>query len=160
MKGYLETMGVTELAIQAHEKGEIENDTFITIELDSQKVKLTKRSRVNNDLIVELKLGKESLEQLPPGDRVKRSLAISNGLEHLQIKSSLTTMNGMARVVDTKTLLQEDDKTVLVQELVVTNEQRGVSHTTIRYFNPYTDTPPHLLVEDDADVSMEDAEDA
>ena len=81
MKGYLETMGVTELAVQAHEKGEIENDTFITIELDSQKVKLTKRSRVNNDLIVELKLGKESLEQLPPGDRVKRSLATSNSME-------------------------------------------------------------------------------
>jgi hypothetical protein len=150
-------MGVTELAIQAHEKGEIENDTFITIELEPPKVKLTKRSRVNNDLTVELELNKESVEELPPGDRVKLSLATSQSLEHLEIKSSLTTMNGMARIVDIKTIVQEDDKTVLIQELTVTNEQRGVSHKTIRYFNPYTDTPPHLVVEDDADVVMEDA---
>lgn len=156
MKDYLETMGVTELAIQAHEKGEIENDTFMTIELEPPKAKLTKRSRVNNDLIVELELDKERVDELPPGDRVKRSLATSHSLEHLQIKSSLTTMNGMARVVDIKTLSQEEDKTILVQELTVTNEQRGVSHTTIRYFNPYTDTPPHLVVDDDADVAMED----
>jgi hypothetical protein len=156
MKDYLETMGVTELAIEAHEKGEIENDTFITIELEPPQVKLTKRSRVNNDLIVELELDKEYVDELPPGDRVKRSLATADSSEHLQIKSSLTTMNGMARVVDIKTLSQEEDKTVLVQELTITNEQRGVSHTTIRYFNPYTDTPPHLVVEDDADVVMED----
>jgi hypothetical protein len=158
MKDYLETMGVTELAIQAHEKGEIENDTYITIELEPPKVKLTKRSRVNNDLIIELELDKESLEELLPGDRVKRSLATSQSqsLDHLQIESSLTTMNGMARILDIKTLSQEEEKTVLVQELTVTNEQRGVSHTTTRYFNPYTETPPHLAVDVDADVVMED----
>jgi hypothetical protein len=138
-------MGVTELAIEAHEKGESERDTLHTIELDDVHLKITKRSRVNNDLVVDLELGKESLQQLPPGDRVKRSLAISNDATHLEIRSSLNTMNGMARVVDIKNLLQEDDeKSVLVQQLTVTNEQRGTSHTTTRYFNPYTETPPHL----------------
>ena len=146
MRGYLETMGVTEMAIEAHEKGESERDTFHTIELDDKKVKITKRSRVNNDLVVDLELGKENVQHLPPpGDRVKRSLAISNDETHLEIRSSLNTMNGMARVLDVKNLVQEEDKTVLVQELTVTNEQMGTTHTTTRYFNPYTETPPHLV---------------
>lgn len=161
MRGYLETMGVTELAIEAHEKGESERDTLHTIELDDKHLKITKRSRVNNDLVVDLELGKESLQQLPPGDRVKRSLAISNDATHLEIRSSLNTMNGMARVVDIKNLIQEDDKSVLVQQLTVTNEQRGTSHTTTRYFNPYTETPPHLVVAAaaaaDTDAVMQEA---
>jgi len=156
MKGYLETMGVTELAIEAHEKGEAECDTFHTIELDTKRVKITKSSRVNRNLVVDLELGKESLEQLPPpGDRVKRMLAISGDPWRLEIRSSLNTMNGMARVVDIKVLTQEEDKSVLVQELTVTNEQRGTTHTTTRYFNPYTDTPPHLL--EDNDTEMQEA---
>lgn len=145
MKGYLETMGVTELAIEAHEKGESEHNTFHTIELDEQRVKIIKKSRVNNDLVVDLELGKESLQQLPLGDRVKRSLALSNGPTHLEIKSSLSTMNGLARVVDTKNLIQEDGKSVLVQQLTITNEQRGTSHTQTRYFNAFdgdTSTAP------------------
>jgi hypothetical protein len=148
-------MGVTELAIEAHEKGESERDTFHTIELDDTKVKITKRSRVNNDLVVELELGKESLQQLPPpGERVKRSLATSTEPGNLEIRSSLSTMNGLARVVDIKTLTQEEDKSVMVQQLTVTNEQRGTTHTTTRYFNPYTETPPHLV--EDADVDMQE----
>jgi hypothetical protein len=155
MRGYLETMGVTELAIEAHEKGESERDTFHTIELDDKRVKITKRSRVNHDLVVDLELGKESVQQLPPpGDRVKRSLAISNGETHLEIRSSLNTMNGMARVLDVKNLVQEEDKTVLLQALTVTNEQMGTTHTTTRYFNPYTETPPHLV--EDNDVEMQE----
>ncbi len=146
MRGYLETMGVTELAIEAH---------FHTIELDDKRVKITKRSRVNHDLVVDLELGKESVQQLPPpGDRVKRSLAISNGETHLEIRSSLNTMNGMARVLDVKNLVQEEDKTVLLQALTVTNEQMGTTHTTTRYFNPYTETPPHLV--EDNDVEMQE----
>ncbi len=124
MRGYLETMGVTELAIEAHEKGESERDTFHTIELDDKRVKITKRSRVNHDLVVDLELGKESVQQLPPpGDRVET---------HLEIRSSLNTMNGMARVLDVKNLVQEEDKTVLVQALTVTNEQMGTTHTRER----------------------------
>ena len=37
MRGYLETLHVNELAIQAHEKGETETDTYHTITLDTTK---------------------------------------------------------------------------------------------------------------------------
>ena len=137
MRGYLETLNVTELAIQAHEKGESDNDTYHTIELDDKQVKIIKRSRVNNDLVVELILGKEHVEYLEPGQRPKKSLATSTDLTQLEITSSLMTMNGMAHVKDSKKLVQEENKSVLVQELTIQNEQTGVSHTTIRYFNPF-----------------------
>lgn len=147
MNKYLETMNVDPLAIEAHEKGEKEQDTFHTIEfLPERKVKITKLSRVNDDLVVELEFGKESVEYLPPGNRPKRSLAISDHPGHLCIQSSLLTVNGKASVTDTKRLEQVDDEhSVMVQELTVVNEQTGNTHTTIRYFYPYTDTPPHLV---------------
>ena len=37
MRGYLETLHVNELVIQAHEKGETETDTYHTITLDTTK---------------------------------------------------------------------------------------------------------------------------
>ena len=44
MRGYLETLHVTELAIQAHEKGETDSDTYHTISLDptQNKVRIVK----------------------------------------------------------------------------------------------------------------------
>lgn len=151
MKGYLATMNVDPLAIEAHEKGEKENDTIHTIELDRRRVKITKRSRVNNDLVVDLELGKESVEYLPPGDRKKTTLAQSDNPGHLCIRSGLHTSNGEASVVDTKTLLQETDKTVLRQELTITNVQSGQTQTTFRHFNPYLKTPPHLAAAAEAE---------
>ena len=141
MRGYLETLNVNELAIQAHEKGESEYDTFHTIKINGQSIQIVKRSRVNNDLVVELTLGEEKVEYLQPGDRPKKMLATSEdiGLD-LKIESSLLTMNGMAHVVDTKNLIQEDDKSILVQELTIVNEQTGNTSTTTRYFVPH-DTP-------------------
>jgi len=148
MTDYLQTMDVDPLAIQAHEKGELEHDTFHTIELGRHKVKITKRSRVNADLVVELQLNQEKIEYLPPGNRPKSMLATSEHPGHLQIQSSLQTVNGRASVVDTKRLVQndDDDKSVqMVQELTITNEQTGKSHTTVRHFKPYAGTPPHLV---------------
>ena len=57
MRGYLETLNVPELAIQANEKGENELDTIHIIEFSTSqeagetehKVEIIKRSRVNND---------------------------------------------------------------------------------------------------------------
>jgi hypothetical protein len=180
MKGYLETMKVNDLAIEAHEKGDKEQDTFHTIsfENNNNKVTIIKRSRVNNDIKVELELGVEHVTHLPPihksraGDtaagtitgrleqqttndnvftttttREKKSLALSQHPGHLHIQSSLQTVNGLARVVDVKNLIQEDDRSVMVQELTITNEETGKSHTTIRYFVPYYEippSPPHL----------------
>jgi hypothetical protein len=148
MKGYLQTMDVNELAIAAHEKGENENDTFHTIEMDQQRVKITKRSRVNADLVVDLPLGIEQVIHLPPGDRAKRSFAESQHMGHVQIKSSLHTVNGVANVTDIKMLERNVDgdpnKTRVVQTLTIQNEQTGKTHTTTRYFIPYLDTPPHL----------------
>lgn len=158
MNKYLETMNVDPLAIEAHEKGEKEHDTYHTIEFLhwGSSVKITKRSRVNNDLVVELKLGQESIEYLPPGHRPKRSLAVSDHEGHLCIMSSLQTVNGTATVQDVKRVVvvqppphETTDPlnavTTMIQELTVVNEQTKNTHTTVRYFNPYNDTPPHLV---------------
>lgn len=144
MRGYLETMGVDELAIQAHEKGDQENATYHTITLDDVSVHIVKRSRVNNDTVVDLQLGQEVTVHLPPGDRPKKSLATSNHGGHLEIRSSLQTMNGLASVVDIKTLQKEGEQVYLVQNLTITNEGNGTTHATTRWFLPYTQTPPHL----------------
>jgi hypothetical protein len=123
MNNYLRVMKVDPVAIEAHEKGELEFDTIHTITMDHEKVKIVKRSRVNSDVVVELTFGKEELIHLPPGDRPKRSLATSDGPTHLKIVNSLQTYNaGKASVTDIKTLRQDEDKSVLVQELTVVNE--------------------------------------
>mmetsp|Transcript_31562 Transcript_31562/g.52656 ORF Transcript_31562/g.52656 Transcript_31562/m.52656 type:complete len:197 (+) Transcript_31562:159-749(+) len=141
MRGYLETLNVPELAIQAHEKGETETATYHTIELspDHQKVKITKRSRVNNDLVVELTLGEQRVEYLQPDDRPKKQLATTEDPgKHLKIESSLLTVNGMAHVTDIKRIVEEQDgSVVLVQELKITNPQTGNSNMTTRYFIPH-----------------------
>ena len=147
MNEYLRTMEVDELAIEAHEKGEREQDTIHTITLTAERVKIVKQSRVNNNVVVELDLGQERTEYLPPLDRPKTSLATSDNPSHLRIQSSLQTVNGRAKVTDIKTLQQEDDKTVLRQQLTIVNEQNGQSSTTTRYFVPYQ--PPHVIVPDD-----------
>jgi hypothetical protein len=140
MRGYLETLEVPELAIQAHEKGESETDTYHNIEITRTTVKIIKRSRVNNDLTVNLTFGEEFVEYLQPDNRPKKQMATTEDPgKHLKIESSLLTVNGMAHVTDTKRLVQEKDGTasVLVQELTITNPQTGKSNTTTRYFNPH-----------------------
>jgi len=141
MRGYLETLHVNELAIQAHEKGEQEYNTIHMItfpEFDFNKIRIVKRSRVNNDLVVELTLGEEAVQYLKPDNRPKKSLATSEDPgKHLKIQSSLLTMNGLAHVTDVKRLVQEDDKSVLVQELTIVNDQTKATNTTTRYFVPY-----------------------
>jgi hypothetical protein len=165
MRGYLETLHVNELAIQAHEKGEQEYDTIHTItfpDFNFEKVKIVKRSRVNNDLVVELTLGEESVQYLKPDDRPKKSLATSDDPgKNLKIESSLLTMNGMAHVSDTKQLLQEGgNKSVLVQVLTITNDQTKQSTTTTRYFLPYEEkievVVDAVAVAEDANVNAMD----
>lgn len=137
MRGYLETLNVPELAIQANEKGENELDTVHVIELNEEKVKITKRSRVNNNLIVELVFGTEKVEYLKPDQRPKKQLVTTEDPgKHLKIESSLLTVNGLAHVVDIKRLVQEEKGSVLIQELTITNPESQKSHTTTRYFNP------------------------
>jgi hypothetical protein len=139
MSNYLRAMNVNDLAIQAHEKGESETDTYHTIEVSPTHVNITKRSRVNNDLVVNLTIGEELVEYLQPDNRPKKQLATTDDPgKHIKIVSSLLTVNGMAHVTDIKRLVQEKDDTVsvLVQELTITNED-GISNTTTRYFNPH-----------------------
>ena len=136
MRGYLETMGVTELAIEAHEKGEAEHDTINIIEFDDESFKIKKMSRVT-DLDLDLKLGEE-FRQSMPGDRIKTILATSdNPGQNVRIISRMPTMNGVATVVDTKQLQREGNLLILVQTLVVRNERSGKEHTTVRYFVPH-----------------------
>jgi len=138
MRGYLETLNVPELAIQANEKGESELDTVHKIELKDDSVKITKRSRVNNNVVVELTLGKELVEYLKPDDRPKKQLATTEDPgKHLKIVSSLLTVNGMAHVTDTKRLVQEENGSILVQDLTIRNPDSNKTHTTTRCFNPH-----------------------
>lgn len=136
MRGYLEAMGVTQLAIEAHEKGESEHDTINIIEFDDLSFKIKKLSRVT-DLALDLKLGQEFRQNLP-GDRVKTVLATSDDPgKSVRIISRMPTMNGMACVVDTKTLQREGNLLIMVQTLVIKNERTGKEHTTTRYFVPH-----------------------
>lgn len=142
IQDYLTVMNVDPLAIAAHEKGEDEHDTFHTIRMNHQNVTIIKRSRVNNDITVELTLGQEAMEQLQPGGRTKRMIAVSDHHCHLCIRSSIQTFNGNASVTDVKRLVEGN----LVQELTVVNDDTGATHTTTRHFKPYEGTPPHLVV--------------
>lgn len=152
MTPYLETMQVDPLAIEAHEKGDIEADTFHTIQFHENRVTIIKRSRVNNDLVVDLELGMEQIEYLSPGQRPKTMIATADRERcFLEIQSSLQTMsNGTASVTDVKRLQhkEEDGSVYLLQELTIMNERTGQSHSLQRIFLPYFDTPPHLVVED------------
>ena len=106
MRGYLECMGVTEIAIEAHEKGEADHDTINIIEFDKKYFKIKKQSRVT-DMGLELQLGKE-FKQTLPGDRVKTVLATSDDIpKSVKVVSKMPTMNGQATVVDTKTLQRD-----------------------------------------------------
>ena len=145
MRGYLETLHVNELAIQAHEKGEADHETIHTISYPGNKgdfasVKIVKRSRVNNDLVVSLNMGEEHVEFLKPDSRPKKSLATTEDPgRHLLIQSSLLTMNGLAHVTDVKRLVQEEaGGSTLVQELTIVNDKTKESKTTTRYFKPHT----------------------
>ncbi len=146
--GYLQTMNVDDLAIEAHEKGEIEHDTVHTITLNPPTVQVVKRSRVNADLTVDLELGRESVELLQPGNRPKKSLATSENQRHLVIQSSLHTMNGIAQITDVKQLEHDGDQCVLKQELTIRNLDTGNSHTTVRYFLPYTIPDTAVVVDE------------
>lgn len=152
MNNYLAAMDVDPLAIEAHEKGEKEHDTIHTIEFSKKEdnttsVKIIKRSRVNNDVIVTLTVGEESVEYLKPGKRFKKMIAKSNHPGHLEIHSSIQTVNGVASVTDIKNLVQEgDDKSVLVQTLTITNDGNKKHCTTTRHFNPHIDVSQHVLM--------------
>ncbi|KAL7551939.1 hypothetical protein ACHAWF_015143 [Thalassiosira exigua] len=136
MRGYLETMGVTDLAIEAHEKGEAGHDTIHVIDCDDRSFRIKKMSRVT-DLALDLRLGEEFRQDLP-GDRVKTILATSDRPgKSVKIVSRMPTMNGVATVVDGKSLVREGNLLVLVQTLVIRNEQTGREHTTVRYFVPH-----------------------
>jgi len=90
-------MGVTELAIEAHEKGEVDHDTIHQILISSDRYSITKKSLVN-DLSEDFLLGVESKQQLPSlkggdGGREKSTLAASDGPRHLKIMTRMPTMN-------------------------------------------------------------------
>jgi hypothetical protein len=124
------------LAIEAHEKGEEEHDTIHIIEFAEDTFTIKKMSRVN-DFSLELKLGQE-FRQVLPGDRVKTILATSDCPgQSVRIVSRMPTMNGMAHVIDEKTLVREQNLLVLVQTLTIKNELNGNENTTVRYFVPY-----------------------
>ena len=137
---------MTELAIEANEKGEEEHDTIHIIEFaDNDFFSIKKMSRVN-DLSLELKLGEE-MNLAMPGDRTKTILATSdNPGQHVKITSRMPTMNGMANVIDEKTLKREENLLVLVQKLTIKNELNGNECTTERYFIPYQGEIPESAV--------------
>lgn len=88
VRGFLETMGVSDLAIEANEKGEKEHDTIHEILLSEKEYKIKKLSRVN-DLELALTLGEEDVQCLLPGERMKRTLASSDNDGHVRVESRL-----------------------------------------------------------------------
>ena len=139
MSSYLSILNVDQLAIEAHEKAEREVDTYHTIDISHDHFQIVKRSRVNNDLKLELPLNNTVAEGLPNG-RTKQSVAVSHGPHHVQINHSIQTTNGWADVQDVKELELSRYK----QTLSITNRATQASHTTVRYYLPYNRTPPHL----------------
>jgi len=158
-------MGVSDLAIEANEKGEKEHDTIHEITLTDTEYKIKKLSRVN-DMTLEVRLGEEHVKALLPGERVKRTLATSDHLGHVKVESSLPTINGVAKVTDVKTLIQEmttitnsnnegegegggegggqqqqqqipQQQSIYVQQLTIMNESTRKDHLTTRYFIPF-----------------------
>jgi hypothetical protein len=141
VRGFLETMGVSELAIEANEKGDAEHDTIHEINLTANELKIKKLSRVN-DMVLEVTLGVEHSQPLLPDDRIKRTLATSDHLGHVRVESTMPTMNGVAKVTDIKNLVQETapdgtPRSVYVQELTILNENTQKSNVTTRYFLPF-----------------------
>lgn len=143
-------MGVSELAIEANEKGDCEHNTIHDITLTPTQFTIKKLSRVN-DMILDVTLGTEQLKPLLPGDRIKKTLATSDHPGHVKVESTMPTMNGVARVTDIKTLVQENAQdvnnnsndpttrttSIYVQQLTILNESTQKSHVTTRYFVPF-----------------------
>jgi len=141
VRGFLEIMGVSPLAIEANEKGDADHNTIHDITLTQTNYTIKKLSRVN-DMILDVTLGDEQVKPLLPGDRIKRTLATSEHLGHVLIVSSMPTMNGVARVTDEKHLLQETamdgtPRSIYVQKLTILNESTHTSNVTTRYFLPF-----------------------
>lgn len=140
MRGFLETMGVSELAIEANEKGDAEHNTIHEITLTETEFIIKKLSRVN-DMELCLTLGDEQSKVLQ-GGRLKKTLAISDNLSHVKVESSMPTMNGVAKVTDVKSLIHESTPdglqiSVYVQQLTIQNEATTKSNLTTRYFVPF-----------------------
>lgn len=141
VRGFLETMGVSATAIEANEKGDADHDTIHDITLSSTSFKIKKLSRVN-DMILDVNLNEEQVKPMLPGDRIKKTLATSEHLGHVLIKSTMPTMNGVASVTDEKNLLQETApdgslRSIYVQKLNIVNESTKATNETIRYFVPF-----------------------
>ena len=145
MRGYLETMNVHELAIEANEKGDSEHDTIHDMTLTGTDFTIKKLSRVN-DFTLTVKLN-EPTDAIINGNKKRTTFATSEHLGHVKVESTMPTLNGMARVTDTKTLeisTNNNNKnnnsqvTLYKQELHILNEATGKNHTTIRYFLPHS----------------------
>jgi hypothetical protein len=141
VRDFLETMGVSPLAIEANEKGDADHDTIHDITLTQTQYAIKKLSRVN-DMNLNVSLGIEQVKPLLPGERIKRTLATSAHLGNVIIVSSMPTMNGVARVTDEKNLVQETaidgtPRSIYVQKLTILNENTQISCDTNRYFLPF-----------------------
>lgn len=82
------------------------------------------------------------VKSLEAGDRVKRTLVHSDHPGHIQVESTMPTMNGVAKVTDLKTLMQETRtdgsvSSIYLQQLTIVNENTQKSNLTERYFVPF-----------------------
>ncbi|CAB9499911.1 expressed unknown protein [Seminavis robusta] len=168
MRGYLEAMGVNEFCIQMHERGEQKFDIFHTIQFttnsNNKRVKIIKRGRA--DVVVNLPLGEEVEDYLPPDFRLLTSLATSddNTRQYLKIESSCWTVNGLIKVTENFEFQPQAQPegasnaadgtgsssssggVMMVQTITSVHERTGNTNTTTRYFIPYHGTPPHQVM--------------
>lgn len=153
MKHCLEVMNINPMIIDSHCIGELDNDSIQTIQFDKEKhsVRIIKKNYIgNDDIVIDLQLDIEHIEYLPPGNREKRTIAIvdtrntSSSYCNLEIKSNLHTFNGYISIIDSEYVVQERisdndnniTRSVLVQEMTITNARTKKQHKTTRYFNP------------------------
>ena len=105
--------------------------------MDDVNFKIKKTSRVN-DLTEEYVMGVECIKPLPPGEREKWTLVVSDNPQHVVIKTRMPTMNGLAEVEDEKRLVQVEKMPfpMLLQTLTIRNKETDKSYQTMRYFIP------------------------
>jgi hypothetical protein len=106
LKHYLAVLNAHPLAIEAHDKGEMEHDIIHTIYMDPSELQVTKGSsrfkHENDGVKVVLKFGQRHVEHLPPGNREKSSIATTTTTnisddefsKKFQIESTLELVNG------------------------------------------------------------------
>lgn len=160
MVPYLRLMGLSEMAIEAWTKAEMETDTYKVIDFlgppsRPSGVRIMKQDRVQNQA-TEYSFGSEVRTESKLKGQPKKVLVAFKNKGHLVVKSILPLKNGsICSLVETLRASQGPmvgdaglREETMHQELVATNLTGGKSVTVHRY---YKKTDPLPEIDDEAD---------